>query len=213
MDDKSVKVIVTDMNSRSGINWSQGSARKNRKQKRLTRNRILLPASFALIALGGAYTVLQSDVKPVMGQMSTGFQYDESLGRLQFVSSILPESAMVFLQTDNAMDFLAPTGANMTHEWQDLEPWLEYATYEEIAASADGEVMSVISNRDGEHTVRILHQDGYESIMSGLCDVTVAVGDMVECGQRIGVSSGLMGYELRKDGLSICPVFADSEGE
>ena len=90
MDDKSVKVIVTDMNSRSGINWSQGAARKNGKQKRLTRNRILLSASFALIALGGAYTVVQSDVKPVMGQMSTGFQYDESLGRLQFVSSIRP---------------------------------------------------------------------------------------------------------------------------
>lgn len=70
-----------------------------------------------------------------------------------------------------------------------------------------GEVMSVVKNRKNEYTVRILHKNGYESVYSGLKQMLVSEGEEVVSGQAIGRTEGFAAFELRKDGLSIMPVF------
>ena len=78
-----------------------------------------------------------------------------------------------------------------------------------IKACSDGEVMTVIKNREGEYTVRLMHADGYESIYSGLSDVQLAENDRVIAGEKLGVSKGTAAFELRQDGMSVLPLFDD----
>ncbi|MGN0776897.1 MAG: M23 family metallopeptidase [Candidatus Ventricola sp.] len=144
-----------------------------------------------------------------MSHVTAGFEYDDTLGRLQFVSNLLPESAMVFLSGGEDMQKLTvPTSAKVSHEWTQEEPWLEYACIGDVCACQDGEIMTIVKNRQDEYTVRVLHSDGYESIYSGLSAVHLKEQDTVSCGQQIGTSAGFAAFELRKDGLSVLPVFA-----
>ena len=71
-----------------------------------------------------------------------------------------------------------------------------------------GEVMNTVRNRQNEYTVRILHPNGYESVYSGLSGVCVQEGESVASGAAIGTISGMAAFELRKDGLSVMPLFA-----
>ena len=144
-----------------------------------------------------------------MSHVTAGFEYDDTLGRLQFVSNLLPESAMVFLSGgDETQKLTVPTSAKVSHAWTQEEPWLEYVCIGDVRACQDGEVMTIVKNRQDEYTVRVLHRDGYESIYSGLNAVHLNEQDTVSAGQQIGTAAGFTAFELRKDGLSVLPVFA-----
>ena len=58
--------------------------------------------------------------------------------------------------------------------------------------------------------MRILHDGGYESVYSGLNTVAVSESSEVAAGQVIGTAAGFAAFELRKDGLSVLPVFSGS---
>ena len=170
-----------------------------------------LPAiAAAVCCLGvGVYAVVQEgSVSAVMNHLDGGFEYDETLGRLQFVSSFLPESAMVFLTSSDAEAEIAqPTGGEIVHAWSEIEPWLEYSSSGAVTACQTGEVMTVVRNRQDEYTVRVMHDSGCESIYSGLTSVQVSEADSVLMGQMIGTAGGNAAFEWRRDGLSVQPVF------
>ena len=116
---------------------------------------------------------------------------------------------MVFLtSTGEQTAIAAPVSASAMHVWSEQEPWLEYACSGRVSACLGGEVMTVVRNRADAYTVRLLHEDGYESVYSGLCSIDVAEGDTIATGQTIGQTDGFAAFELRRDGLSIQPVFA-----
>ena len=112
--------------------------------------------------------------------------------------------------TCNSNTLLLPTSAQIAHTWSQQEPWLEYACTGDIGSCKDGEVMTVVKNRSDEYTVRILHEGGYESVYSGLDTVSVGESSVVTAGQTIGTAAGFAAFELRKDGLSVLPVFSGS---
>ena len=116
---------------------------------------------------------------------------------------------MVFLSGgDETQKLAVPTSAKVSHAWTQEEPWLEYVCIGDVRACQDGEVMTIVKNRQDEYTVRVLHRDGYESIYSGLNAVHLNEQDTVSAGQQIGTAAGFTAFELRKDGLSVLPVFA-----
>lgn len=212
-------VVVSDMELRNlaDQNWKTAAVhtKGNKKEKRLLR----YVAIFAVISLfagtGGALILRHPESsKTVMGHLRADFEYDEMLGRLQFVNHLLPESAMVFLEKveDTVPVSGFPSGAKLVHEWSHDEPWFEYGCTGEITACLDGQVTTIVKNRDDEYTVRIGHQNGYESLYSGLKDVQVKEYDTVCLGQKIGISAGYTAYEWRKDGLSILPAQFSFEG-
>jgi len=177
--------------------------------KRLLRNTGIF-AAVSLCIGTGVYLSLRHEqgTQSVMSHLTAGFEYDDSLGRLQFVSNILPESAMVFLSSGESAAFSVPTDASQTHVWSSEEPWIEYACIGDVFSCDDGEIMTVIKNRQDEYTVRVLHEDGYESIYSGLNAVNIKESDRIEAGQQIGTAAGFAAFELRKGGLSVMPVFS-----
>lgn len=206
------KRVIATMNAprqRAFDSWEPTGKKKRRSLGR--RKTTALAAGALLFALtGAALTPAGREAgKAVVSRVTGGFEYDETLGRLQFVSRVLPESAMVFLtSTQGGAAVTAPVSASAQHAWSEQEPWLEFACSGNVCACLGGEVMTIVRSRADAYTVRLLHEDGYESVYSGLTRVSVAEGDSVRAGQTLGEAGGYAAFELRRDGLSIQPVFS-----
>lgn len=212
MKRESEQVVFTQMKPRERGEWKGVTTTRKTDTKRRLRN--ISFSAAAILCVGGAvgsYMIKGGSVQAVLSNHVTAeFDYDETLGRLQFVSNILPESAMVFLEStteDTASVFAPVSTEEVVHAWSESEPWLEYACTGDVKACRDGEVMTVVKNREDEYTVRLLHEDGYESIYSGLTHVNLMENEQVLSGDALGQANGLAAFELRKDGLSILPVF------
>jgi len=198
------KITITAMHHRPKLIWEK------RRKKQMTKKRVfgyLFAVVFCLSV--GVYGLTSHAEKGVLSVMSTGFEYDETLGRLQYVSNILPESAMVFLTSDiSDPEFHSPAETALSHVWSQAEPWIEYCSGSVIRACEDGEVLTVIEHRNNAYTVRVQHQGGYESIYSGLTDMDISEGSKIDAGEIIGYADNTSAFELRKDGVSILPVFS-----
>lgn len=208
MNDHPENIVITQMHLREKRTWTPEKQTKG-ISKRLLRNTGIFAAVSLCIGTGVYFTVQPAEeTKSVMSHLTAGFEYDESLGRLQFVSNILPESAMVFLSSSDNPVLVTPTASVETHPWSNAEPWIEYACTGAISACDAGEVMTVVKNRQDEYTVRILHNNGCESIYSGLNTINIKETEQIEAGSPIGTAEGFAAFELRKGGLSIMPAFA-----
>lgn len=205
------RVIHAQMKGKDRTLWVGCSTtkRKSGNIQRLYRN-ISLSAAAVLVLSMVSFGALQrdTDAAPVTNMVTADFDYDETLGRLQFVSNILPESAMVFLENESDSAHVElPSDSEIVHVWSPSEPWLEFAANTDVFACAEGEVMTVMKNRNGEYTVRLQHDTGSESIYSGLTEISVHETDQIGAGQKIGSADGKSAFELRRDGMSILPEF------
>ena len=199
------EAIQTVMKQKCLRDWPEHRHIRSRKHFRFS---YALAAGISVLLVGSCVMTGSSAVQ-VMSHMDSGFDYDETLGRLQYVSNILPESAMVFLSSEEEpMKIYIPiVDVEMTHVWSENEPWLEYSGAGDVNACMAGEVIAVIANRSGEYTLRLRHESGYESVYSGLNDVFVKEYETVSAGDTIGKADVSAGFELRKDGLSVLPTF------
>lgn len=211
------QVVYAQMKTRQKGDWRENDRRIDRyiQNKRRLRNIAISMAAVFCLGLGAVnLSVDHEKAEQVMSHVTADFEYDDTLGRLQFVSNILPDSAMVFLESrDSEISVFSPIDADITHTWDQAEPWIEYSCIGDVRACSSGEVMTIVRNRDDEYTVRVVHDAGYESVYSGLSDVAVAQYDSVQEGERIGSCGGWTAFELRKDGLSIMPQFQMMGGE
>jgi len=201
-------VILAQMTHKERPSWSP---KQKHTDKRLLRNMAFFAAVSLCLGLYAWFSVADPQkTEAVMSRISTGFEYDETLGRLQLVNNMLPASAMVFLNNDaSTQEFQAPVQLQASHDWTQQEPWFEYACVGDVTACQNGEIITIVKNNAGSHTVRILHADGYESIYSGLQAVHVGEHDTIVKGQSIGTSAGNAAFELRRDGVSVLPVFSE----
>ena len=89
------------------------TARKEKTRIKKQQLRNIAISSAAVFCLGiGAMELMNGGAKTddVAASITTDFEYDETLGRLQFVSNILPESAMVFMQDHEVLvNVFSPT--------------------------------------------------------------------------------------------------------
>ena len=190
--------------------WDGPLRNNKRTNKKQLPKKAMICAAVSLCLGAVIYAAIPGQqAEMVMSHLTAGFEYDETLGRLQYVSNILPESTMVFLSSDSAFELsnVVPESAQTAHAWSQNEPWLEYSVVGNVDSCSDGEIMSVIENEKDSYTVRISHQDGYESVYSGLSCVHASEGDIISAGEQIGTAAGAAAFELRKDGLSIHPKF------
>ena len=209
MNEQSPNRILAEMTPRERcLEWHTEQKQTN---KRLLRNTAFFAAVSLCLGISAiAVTGDQQKSETVISRLTAGFEYDETIGRLQLVSSILPESAMVFLSNDHTLpDFSVPTDASIVHAWSQQEPWIEFSGPRELSACLAGEVITLVSNRAGDHTIRIMHDNGYESIYSGIKTVSIKEYDHVETGQLLGISGGNSAFEIRKDGVAVLPVFSE----
>ena len=206
-------VIISQMEPQRRLEWNLPP--RTHKNKRILKQlpKVATMTAAVSLCIGAAVRlVLPEQTQAVFSHLTSGFEYDESIGRLQYVANILPESAMVFLDSCSELfhaERIVSDTAREVHCWSQEEPWIEYHVAGDIAACADGEIMAVVKNSRDTYTVRIMHDDGYESVYSGLLNVNTREGDTVFQGNHLGTAKGNAGFELRKDGLSVQPVFSE----
>lgn len=132
---------------------------------------------------------------------------DESIGALQFVRDLMPESALVFMNIGSEDKAVAPVDGALSHRWTNLQPWLIYqcGQDDEVRAVKAGTVTAVSSLSEGKVGILIDHGSGLESLYAGLDSADVRMGDAVERGRTLGRAKEDLYFEYRSGGESIDP--------
>ena len=139
----------------------------------------------------------------------TEMQLGESLGKISFVSKLLPESVSVFFDEGPAFSSLvSPCFGAISHAWSEEEPFLSFAPGDGlIYAAAPGQVMSIAHGMDEERIVRVRHENGLETVYYELGEVRVREGETVD--QKTCLGALLPGreaaFETRYAGRSFDP--------
>ena len=121
-------------------------------------------------------------VSGVRGAITEESEFDEMLGKLQFVE--LPNALEVF-STDSKM--IVPVNAPTAY----VEPEAKYAIWEgapnaEVIASAAGEVRAVGEDNMLGKYVRLMHADDLETIYYGLATIQVEEGQPIRRQDTLG---------------------------
>ena len=197
------------------VQWIPG---KKKWSEKLFRNMTL--AAALLIGITAVQLADETpDAQAVFDAIHEQITWDmeDQLGKLTFVSNMLPEASMVFWNGADALEVMAPVQGEVMHRWSSKEPYvLLNGRSKSIFCGADGEVMSVAHSEDEERIVRIRHAKGVETLYGNLTSCFVAVGDPVRRGDIIGQTSegSSVYFEIRQDGRSVDPVFfMDSTGD
>ena len=204
---KKEEIVVSD--NRGSIEWIKNS--KISFSQRLTRNMALaasLLICIAAVRVAGEEPGAQAVFQAVQEQIT--LDLDDSLGKLTFVSNMLPEASMVFWNGTTAVPVMAPVNGDICHVWSAAEPYISMSgATADVRCGADGEVMSVAHGENEERIVRIRHEGGVETIYGNLAACFVNVGDHVASGDLIGQTAegGEVFFEIRQDGRSIDPTY------
>ncbi len=177
--------------------------------ERLTRN-VAVAAALLLcaVAVRNAALPQAKDVFTAI-QDSVTMDLDESLGKLTFVSNLLPESALVFWNSNETVQVSAPVHGDIVHAYNEEEPYIGLlGVSTDVRVAADGEVMNVAHGDGEERVVRVRHEDGLETLYGNLLECYVAEGDQVYEGDIIGETAQKQPvfFEVRKNGRSVDPV-------
>lgn len=141
-------------------------------------------------------------------QDSVGMDWDESIGKLSFVSALLPDELQTVWSAHNDVLVLAPATGEIVHAWSETEPYITIrSVVSDVRASADGELMSIAHGPDEELIVRLRHDDGLETVYGNLAVCYKEVGAYVYEGDLIArlLQDRPLAFEMRKDGRSVDP--------
>ncbi len=140
-------------------------------------------------------------------QETSGMKWDESLGKLSFVNTLLPDEIQEVWNETYAIDAMVPLNGMLIHAWSQQEPYLLLSSGENaVYAAADGEVMSVAHGVNEEKIVRIRHEN-YETVYGNMENCAVEAGDIVKQGEIIGklFADHPLAFEMRYEGRNIDP--------
>ena len=181
-------------------------------QERLLRNCFLACAVLlGILALGNLqqpWAVKAAD--GIEQALTMRIDLDESLGQLNFVRNLMPESALVFFNLSGDHELLQPVQGELSHAYSASQPWLMFDTEPgaAVCAVADGTVSAVSQLSDGSYGVLIDHGEGRESVTACLLDVAVQTGDRLVRGAQLGTAGDSLYFELRQAGESADPTEA-----
>lgn len=134
--------------------------------------------------------------------------WDESLGKISFVSNLFPETVSVFFASSPKAALTAPCFGALAHKWSANEPYLSYENSDgKVYALSAGQVMSLAHGMDEERIIRVRQEDGLETLYYNLAAVHVAEGDRVTTETCLGdaIANRQVVVEVRREGRSIDP--------
>lgn len=146
-------------------------------------------------------------VDGVEAALTMRIDLDQSLGKLSFVRSIMPESSLVFFNISGSTPAEPVTG-DVQHAYTQAQPWTMYLcdSSAEVRAALAGTVAAVAQLESGDWAVLVDHGEGVETMYAYLDEPEIESGAAVTRGGRIGTLNGeRLYYEMRKDGASVDP--------
>ena len=197
----------SELSEKPEISWVKKP--KKRWQERLLPN-LAVASALMLCAVAlktGAIPPLTGAVQAVMSAATDDSLLSDELGKLSFVSSIFPEAALVFGESDGRLT-MPVTAKGVVHAWSQSEPFISWDAQTRIVTSAmAGEVIGVYHGNEEERLVQVLGADGLSCLYGNLSSVTVATGDRVATGDPLGtlLDGQACVMEVRQDGRSVDP--------
>lgn len=143
--------------------------------------------------------------------VSMRIDLDETLGKLNFVRDIMPDSALVFWNMGNQAKAVNPVVGAVEHAFDTNQPYLIYKCngVQDVCSIADGQVTAVAQGSQSDWTVLVDHADGVQTVYAYLSDVTVKVGQQIAAGGPIGRTfdgdASKLYFEYRKNGIAQNP--------
>lgn len=171
--------------------------------EKLTRN--LAAATLVLLTVIGVKEASAPNGSSFLQavQNAVESEWDENVGRLTYVGSMLSESVQVFGRAES-YDLQSPVCTPAVQAWSPASPYLLYENAGDVFAAAAGEVCDIYHDDDERYIVRILHTNGLEGLYYGLDTCAVKEGDEVSASTLLGMSSGgEFALEMRRAGKSI----------
>lgn len=172
--------------------------------ERLTRNLALSTLLLLCVAIARDVRLNNTTVLEA-AQRAVQSEWDENVGKLTYVSSVLSDSIAVFAPQDAHVPLCSPVAAQAAHAWTRDKPYAVYYTSGDVYAAAEGEVTG-ISHTDGElYSVRLYHNFGLETLYFGLIACDVREGDTVRAGTKLGTAahSEPFAFAARRDGVPL----------
>lgn len=173
-------------------------------QERLLRNSCLACAVLlGVLALGNVNQPwAKKAAAGVEKALTMKVDLDRTLGQLSFVKKLMPESALVFFDLAAEGELLRPVQGTLSHAFSADQPWLMFscAENEPVCLPADGVISAVSPLSDGGYGVLIDHGEALESVLAGLDEINVQVGDELIRSSQLGLCSGELYYEMRVGG-------------
>ncbi len=196
--------------AREGRHGRPGTSRRPKPtfSERLMRNSAIACAVLlAVLALGNVRQPwAQKASEGVRRALTMRINLDDSLGELTFVRSLMPESALVFLNVSGGDRMARPMDGAVTHAWSPMQPWTLFeGASQPVRCAGPGTVTAVSPLSGGLYGVLVDHGEGLESVYANLSDVSVRQGDRVNKGDALGVSGEGLYFELRQGGESVDP--------
>lgn len=189
--------------------------RPRRARARLTRtDRLLRNSAYACALLLGVLALGNVDQPwakkasdTVERALTMRIDLDESIGALEFVKNIMPESALVFMNLSGQAALDVPVDGPVAHAWSSLQPWMMFNCAEdaEVRAANAGTVTAITPLSGGKYGVLVDHGEGVESLYAQLTAVDVAAGDAISRGQCLGRGGDGVYFEYRVNGESVDP--------
>ena len=193
----------------SEIQWQEPP--KKRAGEHLTRN-LATASALVLCAVAlrqGALPGAAPAVDAVMTAVTDNTLLNDTLGRLSFVSALFPEATLVFGEQTYPELALPVSGGAVVHAWSEAEPYTTWRSDSRaVTSSLTGEVIGVYHGEGEELLVQVMADGGLSCLYGNLAEVSVALGDAVSTGDRLGtVMAGQdCVMELRREGVSIDPM-------
>jgi hypothetical protein len=214
-EEKRRTVIHTQMAPQAPAPEEKAKARRVRTKSKLSFGEKLLRNTAIACALLLSILAVRNIDQPwsnaavdgIEAALTMRIDLDQSLGRLSFVRSIMPESSLVFLGISGSTP-AAPVTGSIQHAFTEAQPWTTYLcdSSTEVRAAMAGTVSAVAQLQSGDWAVLVDHGNGIETMYAYLAQPEVESGQAVTRGGRIGTLNGdKLYYEMRKDGASVDP--------
>lgn len=206
--------VLKDMEQAASAEWTELPERTKGwrtwlSPEALTKNLALLGCiSLVALAVQAAGTGQEGVTVFSSLQSELTAAWEEDIGKLSFVSELLPPEIREVWNPIPAINVMTPLQGDTVHAWSVQEPYLEIASaVNDVRAAASGEVMSIAHGPEEERILRLRHTDGSESLYGNLSECFVEAGDAVKAGDVIAslLSEKPLAFEVRIDGRSIDP--------
>lgn len=205
----------TAESEKKAIRWRCLPHPKGKSREKLTLGDRLLRNSayacallLAILALGNVNHPWARGISQSIEQALTmHIDLDESIGQLSFVRSIMPESALVFLNLSGKAEMDVPVTGEISHPYSEIQPWMMFACPDktDVVAVNGGTVTAVSELSGGGLGILVDHGEGLESVYAYLSETKVKAGDTVERGQALGATDANLYFELREAGNPVDP--------
>ena len=127
---------------------------------------------------------VQAALSAVRSVATTEMEWDDTIGRLEFVGNFVPESVMVFWNAQERT-LLSPFEDGVLLDVQ--ENTAVFEGHGSVLCGGEGRVEEILRMQDG-YAVTIKHDNGLTMCMDGLQSVYVDAQERVHKGQSIGAA-------------------------